>query len=94
MGVDDLFCDIDDFCHLFLPDWQHQLLTNGERNRFRACRLALSEIMTILVYLHQSQYRNFKAYYLLHLCRYHRGECNFSKTWGKKLDLSLPLMAQ
>lgn len=74
MGVDDLFCDIDDFCRLFLPDWQHQLLINGERNRFRACRLALSEIMTILVYFHQSQYRNFKAYYLLHLCRYHRGE--------------------
>jgi hypothetical protein len=74
MSLDDLFCDIDDFCRLFLPDWRRQLLTRGERHRFRACRLALSEIMTILVYFHQSQYRNFKAYYLLHLARHHRGE--------------------
>ena len=28
-----------------------------------------SEILTILIAFHQSQYRNFKAFYLLHLCR-------------------------
>ncbi len=58
----------------FFPIGNTSLLTNGERRRFRACRLALSEIMTILVYFHQSPYRNFKAYYLLHLCRYPQGE--------------------
>lgn len=30
--------------------------------------------MTILIYFHQAQYRNFKAFYLLHLCRHCRGE--------------------
>jgi hypothetical protein len=30
--------------------------------------------MTILIYFHQSQYRNFKAFYLLHLSRHCRGE--------------------
>ena len=30
--------------------------------------------MTILIYFHQSQYRNFKIFYLWHICRYCRGE--------------------
>ena len=41
-----MFCDIDDFCQVFLPAWQRQLLTSGERRRQGACRLTLSEILT------------------------------------------------
>ncbi len=50
MNLDELFCDIDDFCRWFLPAWHRQLLSSGERQRRRASRLTLSEIMTILVY--------------------------------------------
>jgi hypothetical protein len=25
MSIEDLFCAVDDFCRLFLPDWRHQL---------------------------------------------------------------------
>ena len=74
MSLEDLFCDIDDFCRLFLPAWHRQLLTDGTRQRQRASRLTLGEILTILIEFHQSQYRNFKAYYLLHLSRHCRGE--------------------
>jgi hypothetical protein len=74
MSLDDLVCDVDDFCHVFLPTWHRQRLTNGDRKRQRASRLTLSEIMTILIYFHQSQYRNFKTFYLWHVCRYCRGE--------------------
>ena len=74
MSLDDLFYDIDEFCRLFLPAWHRQLLTSGERKRQRTTRLALGEIMTILIYFHQSQYRNFKAFYLRHLSRHCRGE--------------------
>ncbi|MBK8534090.1 MAG: IS982 family transposase [Candidatus Competibacteraceae bacterium] len=74
MNLDDLFCDVDDFCRLFLPTWHRQLLTRGQRKRQRLSRLTLSEIMTILIDFHQSQYRNFKAFYLLYLCRHCRGE--------------------
>jgi hypothetical protein len=63
----ELFCDLDDFCRQFLPDWHGRQVMAGERQRRRASRLAASEIMTLLVYFHQSQYRNFKAYYLLHV---------------------------
>jgi Transposase DDE domain len=39
------------------------LLSSGERQRDRAPRLCLSEVMTIIVMFHSSAYRNFKAYY-------------------------------
>lgn len=74
MSLEELFCDVDDFCRVFLPTWHRQLLTNGERKRTRTSRLTLSEIMTILIYFHQSQYRNFKTFYLWQVCRYCRGE--------------------
>jgi transposase len=74
MSLEELFCDVDDFCQFFVPAWQGQLLTSGRGKRRRASRLTLSEIMTVLIYFHQSQYRNFKAFYLLHLSRYHRSE--------------------
>ena len=74
MNLDELFCDVDDFCQLFLPAWYRQLLSSGEGKRRRASRLTLSEIMTILIYFHQSQYRNFKAFYLLHLRQHCRSE--------------------
>ncbi len=73
MSLEDLFCDVDEFCRVFLPAWHRRLLTDGTRQRRRTSRLTLGEIMTILICFHQSQYRNFKAFYLLHLCRHGRG---------------------
>ena len=65
----ELFCDVDDFCQIFEPYWNRQLLQSGLRKRRRRRRLGLSEIMTILIHFHQSHYRNFKAFYLLHVQR-------------------------
>ena len=67
------FCDVDDFCQLFVTQWQKMLLENGEIKRRRACRLSLSEVMTIIIHFHQSHYRNFKNYYLLYVCRELKG---------------------
>ena len=76
MSLEDLYCDVDEFCRVFLPAWHRRLLTDGtrQRRRRRTSRLTLSEIMTILIYFHQAQYRNFKAFYLLHIDRHCRGE--------------------
>src|SRR5215216_5434503 len=63
MDILPVFCDIDDFCRLFEPLWKRRLLSSGERQRDRAARLCLSEVMTIIVMFHSSSYRNFKAYY-------------------------------
>ncbi|NJL40828.1 MAG: IS982 family transposase [Leptolyngbyaceae cyanobacterium SM1_4_3] len=62
-SLEDLFCSVDDFCLTFEPQWERQLLGNGLQRRKRSRSLCLSEIMTILIGFHQSNYRNFKAYY-------------------------------
>lgn len=63
------YCDVDDFCQLFIPHWQRILLENGEIKRNRACRLSPAEVMTIIIHFHQSHYRDFKNYYLHYVCR-------------------------
>ena len=58
-----MFCDIDDFCKWFEPLYMQRLLQDGQRHRVRPSQLALSEIMTIIVFFHSSHYRDFKHYY-------------------------------
>jgi hypothetical protein len=70
----ELFCDVDDFCKVFLPIWQNRLLTSGAMQRRRKRSLSISEIMTILIYFHQSHYRHFKAYYTEHVLKHLRSE--------------------
>lgn len=78
--------NVDDFCQTFLPAWEQKLLANGSKKRCRTGQLSISEILTLLIYFHQSQYRNFKAYYIGHACKHLRAEfpnlvtnelCNF-----------------
>ena len=59
----ELFCDVDDFCKVFLPLWRNQMIASGKIKRQRGRSLTVSEIMTILIAFHQSHYRDFKAYY-------------------------------
>lgn len=63
MSLLDLFCHVDDFCHIFLAQWETALLTHSVKCRRRTRSLSLSEIMTILIHFHQSHYRDFKAFY-------------------------------
>jgi transposase len=69
-----LFVSVDDFCQVFLRSWESKLLAEGSKKRRRAGQLSVSEIMTIIIYFHQSHYRNFKAYYTEHVCRQLRAE--------------------
>ena len=62
--LDELFCFVDDFCQIFEPLWENQLLGHNLQRRKRRRILCLSEIMTIMIGFHQSCYRNFKTYYL------------------------------
>lgn len=71
-SLTELFVSVDDFWQEFGPVWQQHQLESGARHRIRASRLCESEIMTILILFHQSQYRTFKAFYVeyvrRHLC--------------------------
>ncbi len=72
MEITPLFCEIDDFCLNFEPEFNSHLLEDGERKRLRKRTLALSEVMTIIVAFHHSGYRTFKHYYQKHVCVYLR----------------------
>lgn len=63
MSLTELFCDVDDFCQAFLPIWEQKQLQDGSRKRLRKSQLSMSEIMTIIILFHQSNYRTFKAFY-------------------------------
>jgi hypothetical protein len=63
------YCDVDDFCELFIEQWQRTLLENGELKRRRDCKLSPAEVMTIIIHFHQSHYRDFKNYYLHYVSR-------------------------
>lgn len=68
----ELFCDVDDFCKVFIPLWEQQCIDNGSRKRRRRCQMSHSEIMTIVIAFHQSNHRDFKNFYLGLISRYHR----------------------
>ncbi|AFY40620.1 transposase IS4 family protein [[Leptolyngbya] sp. PCC 7376] len=70
LSLDALFCDVDDFCPVFEPQWHQELLSSCKRYRHRSRSLSLSEVMTILIAFHQSHYRNFKHFYLLMVRHY------------------------
>lgn len=63
----ELFVNVDDFCKVFLPILEQQMLISGAIKRRRTRSLSVSEVMTILIHFHQSHYRNFKAYYCEHV---------------------------
>jgi hypothetical protein len=48
----------------FEPEWNSTLLGSQPGKRNRKCDLALSEIMTILIYFHLSGMKTFKQYYI------------------------------
>jgi hypothetical protein len=74
VSILDLFCSVDEFWVRFAPQWQAELLQAGRRQRRRATQLHPSEIMTRLIWFHQSHYRTFKAYYTEHVQVHLRGE--------------------
>ena len=74
------FCDVDDFCKLFIPAWELTLIDNGDIKRRRANRMAPAEIMTILIRFHQSHYRDFKNYYLGYIILHHNRKSQIYET--------------
>ncbi len=62
--IEEIFCEIDDFCKLFFPQFERCLLPSPNAKRQRALSMSASEIMTIMVLFHLSHYRDFKNFYL------------------------------
>lgn len=71
-NLTELYCLMDDFCKKFEPELNKKLLSSGSRKRLRASSLSLAELMTLVVLFHQIRYRQFKAFYLNHVCQHLR----------------------
>lgn len=66
--ITELFCLVDDFIKQFnMLGVQKRILYQKKKIRNRPCRTSLSEVMTILLIFHRSNYRTFKHFYLFHL---------------------------
>ena len=69
MSILELFCHVDDFCQ-WVSSWEDAKMFGLAGKRGPVPRLSMCEVMTILIHFHQSHYRNFKAYYMQHVCTY------------------------
>src|ERR1700759_4330428 len=60
------FCEFDDFCQKIRAEWEAYLVADGrapERKHGPEAGLCDSEIMTLVVLYHRSQFKNFKTLY-------------------------------
>jgi len=92
MRILELFCDVDDFCQAYWPQWEQQLLSDGTRQRRRAARMAPSELMTLVILFHASQYRTFKAFYTEHVSVHLGAEFPHLVGYRRFVDLMPSLM--
>jgi hypothetical protein len=70
----EIFCDTDDFNEVFINGLPTHQLSDDSRKRIRPCSLNESEVMTILIYFNLMRYKDFKNYYLFHVCKYLHSE--------------------
>lgn len=64
----ELFCLVDDFCKRFQQMcFQKRIEYTKPKLRKRVFRTTLSEVLTILLLFHRSNYRTFKHFYLYHV---------------------------
>src|SRR5215217_6199328 len=60
----EVFCEVDDFCKAFVPQWEASLLgTGGPAPRGPQPRLSSSEIITLLLVHHSSGFKYLKSFY-------------------------------
>ena len=58
-----LFCQIDDFCKEFEPQFSSSLI-ESRKTRNRKSGISTAEIITVWIYFHYARMRDFKTYYL------------------------------
>jgi len=69
MNITQLFCEVDDFCKWFMVEWKKTQIGEGTKKRLRSPSLSHSEIITIIIFYHQSGYKTFKWFYQRYVCK-------------------------
>ena len=70
MKITEIFYEIDNFCKVFIPEWERYLISLNYKQRCRKHRMTSREIMTIPVLFHISGYRTFKHFYKTYVCHH------------------------
>lgn len=95
LNLTEIFCTVDDFCQKFMPEFERKLLCSSTRKRNKPCRMSASEIMTIVICFHQSNYRDFKSYYTryvkIHLNEYFPKLVSYNRFVEIQQSIILPL---
>ena len=95
--IDELYCNIDDFNQFFYPEWEKTLLESGDKKRRRQGVMSPGELMTILINVHQSHYKDFNSYYLCHVHQLLRKEfpnlLRYTRFLGVMSSVLVPLCA-
>lgn len=95
MILEDLYCAVDDFCKEFMPEWHASLIENQVKQKPWSCQMSPSEIMVILILFHQQQYRNFKAFYLMHVQQHMKNDfpklLSYSRFVEQMQSITVPL---
>jgi hypothetical protein len=86
MDILALFVDVDDFCRAFHSRGRQPRLAVGA-TRNRPGRLALSEVLAIVIAFHASHYRTFKHYYREHVGRQLRAEFPGLPSYSRFVEL-------
>ena len=83
----EIFCHIDDFNQVFINELRTHQLTDGTRTRIRPGSLNESKVMTIVIYFHLMRYRDFKQYYLFHVCEHMQSEFHGLVSYNRFVEL-------
>jgi hypothetical protein len=65
-----IFCEVDDFCRIFEPKFNQQLLSDGTRKRIKPSKMSKAEVMSIMILFHRSGFRDLKRFYTKVVCKY------------------------
>lgn len=91
-----LFCSVDDFWKTFKKEWEEHLIGSGKSKRGPEPELSISEMMTIVILFHQSNYRTFKHFYhfiSIHFKKHFPKIISYSRFVYLMKDLFIPLFA-
>lgn len=72
---------------MFKPEFEKNQLELGVRKRCKPCQLSESEVMTIIIYFHQLQFRNFKTYYTQYVQKHLQSEFRSLVSYNRFVEL-------
>ena len=91
-----LFCSVDDFWETFKKDWEEHKIGSGKPKRGPKAKFSISEMLTIVILFHQSNYRTFKHFYhfvTIYLKKYFPKIISYCRFVYLMKDLFIPLFA-